>query len=95
MLLRVYGRFMEVLLYPWHSKKPFRLLMDVDKAPLGLQLYMIMFLCRRDFNRIVEFFPHSVPRHAANRRAREDKPEQPRLCKVPSETLNSLEVVPH
>ena len=56
MLLRVFGCFMYMLLYPGHSKESFWQVIDVDKATLAVQLCMSKFLCWRDFDRILEFF---------------------------------------
>jgi len=55
MLLRAFWCFMYTPLYPSHSMLPFLQVIDVQKDPLAVSFCLSMYLCGREFNRILEF----------------------------------------
>eukprot|EP00963_Diacronema_lutheri_P006258 scaffold541_cov335-Pavlova_lutheri.AAC.3 len=94
-LLRVFGCFVYMLLPSGHSKKSFWQVTDVEKDPLAVLLNLNKFLCRRDFDRILEFLAVCVLKYTAERGARVDRPEQAGACKGPRGTLHTLRDDPH
>jgi len=62
MLLRVFGCYMYTRLHPRHSKKSLWKAIDMEKDPVAVHFCLSKYLCRRDFNRELEFFVDSVPR---------------------------------
>jgi len=62
MLLRVFGCFMYMLLYPGQSRKSLRRVINVDEDPLAVQFCLREYLGKRDFNCILESSAVSVPR---------------------------------
>eukprot|EP00963_Diacronema_lutheri_P009228 scaffold826_cov335-Pavlova_lutheri.AAC.22 len=77
------------------TTKSVHLVIDVEKDPLVVQFNLNKLLCRRDFDRILEFLAVSVPKYTAERGAKEDKHEQAGNCKGPTGTLRILCRVTH
>eukprot|EP00963_Diacronema_lutheri_P006081 scaffold515_cov339-Pavlova_lutheri.AAC.3 len=65
LLLRVFGCFVYMLLFPGHSRKSFWQVVDIEKDPLAVQFCLNKYISRRDFDRILEFFADSVPKYTA------------------------------
>ena len=95
MMLRVFGCFVYMLLFPGQSRKSFWEVVDVEKDPLAVQFCLSKYISRRDFFRILEFLADSVPKYTGERRAREDRPEQVGACKGPRGTMHTLQGDPH
>jgi len=83
MLLREFGCFVYMLLHPGRSRKAIWQVIDVEKEPLAVLFNLNKFLCKRDFEQILEFLAVFVPKYTAERGAREDGPEQAGACKGP------------
>ena len=62
---------------------------------MAVRFCLSKFLCKRNFDRILDFFADSEPRYTADRGTANDKPGEVGPCKGPRGTLHSLEVSPH
>lgn len=62
MLLRAFECFTYMLLYRGYNTKSTWLVINVEKDPMAVQFCLSKYLCKKDFDRILEFSAYSVIR---------------------------------